>query len=73
MQIMMIAVCFLLHNFIRSEMEVDPCEVNLVDEVDLNGEDDDEQEVSYINNAESSSEWNSFRDSIVSSMWLARS
>lgn len=60
--------CFLLHNFIRSQMEVDPVELILDESTNIeeNGEPED---VTYIDAVESSREWNEARDAIAQAMW----
>ncbi|XP_047948928.1 uncharacterized protein LOC125194740 [Salvia hispanica] len=71
-QIRLIMCCFLLHNFIRREMEVDPIELeldnstaNIVNESDPVGQD-------YVQGVEPSSEWTEFRDSLALNMWNNR-
>lgn len=70
-QIMIIHACFLLHNFIRKEMYVDPIE-QIIDEDD-DGTDCTEEEqghdVGYIDTVESSTEWNHFQDTVARQMW----
>ncbi|KAH6826465.1 hypothetical protein C2S53_014319 [Perilla frutescens var. hirtella] len=59
--------CFLLNNFIRSQMNIDPIEQHfdmLVNEGAL-GENGDE----FVDTVESSPEWNAARDHIADGMW----
>ncbi|KAM3203768.1 protein WVD2-like 7 [Capsicum annuum] len=60
-----ISACCLIHNFIRREMEVDPLDMNMEEQME------DQQE--NINVVESSEEWTNWRDELAQSMWNARS
>lgn len=68
-QTRIIAVCFLLHNFIRSVMEVDPIEEILNQEISPGNEDDEAQENAYIEVVEGTPVWNQKRDAIAQAMW----
>ncbi|KAH0650422.1 hypothetical protein KY284_030334 [Solanum tuberosum] len=61
---MIISVCFLIHNFIRREMEVDPLDINIEEEMEYQHEN--------IDVVESSEEWTTWRDELAQSMWNAR-
>lgn len=65
----LIMACFLLHNFIRSEMVVDPIE-QLVESLPLEEPNDDQDEsVGFVDAVEATHEWNMFRNNIAHSMW----
>ncbi|XP_057774908.1 uncharacterized protein LOC130993865 [Salvia miltiorrhiza] len=64
----LIMACFLLHNFIRTEMEVDPIE-QVWDDIAHQNDDDEPQDVEFVDVVESSSEWNRWRDDLATSMW----
>ncbi|XP_042056095.1 uncharacterized protein LOC121800634 [Salvia splendens] len=67
--IRLIMCCFLLHNFIRGEMVVDPIEQQLeglFEHFDTVEETDD---IEYIDVVELSSEWNQYRDTMARDMW----
>ncbi|KAL8499769.1 hypothetical protein ACS0TY_019660 [Phlomoides rotata] len=69
-QIKLIMACFLLHNFIRSMMPVDPIKEMMDAELaneDLNG--GEQFEVELIDDIESSPEWNLFREDFSISMF----
>ncbi|KAL8499775.1 hypothetical protein ACS0TY_019672 [Phlomoides rotata] len=69
-QIKLIMAYFLLHNFIRSMMPVDPIKEMMDTELaneDLNG--GEQFEVELIDNIESSPEWNLFREDFSISMF----
>ncbi|XP_041993309.1 uncharacterized protein LOC121743961 isoform X1 [Salvia splendens] len=71
-QIRLIMACFLLHNFIRREMEVDPVEVELDGE---NGQPLVDEEFighDYVDFVEPSAEWTQSRDDIALNMWNNR-
>ena len=72
-QIHLIMACFLLHNFIRREMAVDPIEVEL--DVDMNtATDHDEQFIGldYVDCIEPTPEWTATRDNLAVHMWNNR-
>ncbi|KAK4727367.1 hypothetical protein R3W88_032284 [Solanum pinnatisectum] len=58
-----ISACCLIHNFIRREMEVDPLEIDLEEQV--------EYQQDNIDVVESSQEWTTWRDELAQSMWNA--
>ncbi|XP_057776921.1 uncharacterized protein LOC130995585 isoform X2 [Salvia miltiorrhiza] len=67
----LIMSCFLLHNFIRSEMVHDPIE-ELIDElptVNVYEEHGDEEEDGFVDATETSPEWNQTRDAMAQAMW----
>ncbi|XP_031281990.1 protein ALP1-like [Pistacia vera] len=71
-QCRIITACCLLHNFIRSELSIDPVEVELQQEVNDEGEQDDEGEL--IRHVEPSTSWTAFRDNLAAEMfntWMA--
>lgn len=65
----LIHACFLLHNFIRREMENDPIE-QLIDSLESEEpvQNQGEDEV-YVDAVDSTLEWNLKRDELASSMW----
>lgn len=68
----LIMACFLLHNFIRREMEVDPIETEFDEDIhDVEGE-QSHVETEFIDAIDSTAEWNSTRDQIAESMWMSR-
>ncbi|KAK6797207.1 hypothetical protein RDI58_004909 [Solanum bulbocastanum] len=58
-----ISACCLIHNFIRREMEVDPLEIDVEEQV--------EYQQDNIDVVESSQEWTTWRDELAQSMWNA--
>ncbi|XP_042016260.1 uncharacterized protein LOC121764282 [Salvia splendens] len=69
----LIIACFLLHNFIRDQMAVDPVEEELGDHNDDGDETDQEQAlVDHINSVEPSAGWNKKRDDLATAMWAER-
>ncbi|XP_015158646.1 uncharacterized protein [Solanum tuberosum] len=60
-----ISACCLIHNFIRREMEVDPLEIDVEEQV--------EYQQDNIDVVESSQEWTTQRDELAQSMWNANS
>lgn len=73
-QIRLIMACFLLHNFIRREMSIDPVEVEL-DHYNQGVNpnlDDDNGVVDFVDTIEPSTEWNQIRDNLAQNMWLNR-
>ena len=69
----LIIACFLLHNFIRSQMAVNPVEA----ELDNEAENEDENENEYvdgdhISSVEPSASWNNKRDDLAREMWAER-
>lgn len=59
-QIRLIMACFLLHNFIRREMTIDPIEAQLDGLTKLNTNDGDNGAPDGVNNVDPSSEWSNF-------------
>ncbi|KAL1557051.1 hypothetical protein AAHA92_12591 [Salvia divinorum] len=73
-QTRLIMACFLLHNFIRGEMQVDPMELELDGGNDgLAGEQqgivDEHGDVQYVDSVESSPAWNQKRLDLANYMW----
>lgn len=68
-QIRLIMACFLLHNFIRGEIQNDPIE----QQVDGATTDLEDEEVygntEYVDQVEPTTEWNQMRDDLANSMW----
>lgn len=65
----LIMACFLLHNFIRTQMEVDPIEQEMeTNENDINDV-EEEPEVNCIETITSTNEWNQKRDQLAQDMW----
>lgn len=62
-----ILVCFLLHNFIRSEMESDTIELVVAHEGD--GNEEDVQEGDFVAGVDPSQGWTNARDAMAASMW----
>lgn len=62
--------CFLLHNFIRTQMQVDPIEALLDDNGNpQNNDEEEEQDTNFINCVGSSNDWNQKRDEMAQQMW----
>ncbi|XP_015057504.1 protein ANTAGONIST OF LIKE HETEROCHROMATIN PROTEIN 1-like [Solanum pennellii] len=59
-----ISACCLIHNFIRREMEVDPLDIDVEEQMEYQHEN--------IDVVESSEEWTTWRDELAQSMWNAR-
>ncbi|XP_042032170.1 uncharacterized protein LOC121778831 [Salvia splendens] len=78
-QTRLIMACFILHNFIRSQMQVDPVElelsdanVNLEDLEDTNGDistGTEGDDVEYVDAVESTPAWNQTRTEMAEFMW----
>ncbi|KAK4713218.1 hypothetical protein R3W88_019125 [Solanum pinnatisectum] len=60
-----ISACCLIHNYIRREMDVDPLDIDMEEQV--------ENQPEHIDVIESSEEWTTWRDELAQSMWNARS
>ncbi|KAK4716659.1 hypothetical protein R3W88_014997 [Solanum pinnatisectum] len=58
-----ISACCLIHNFIHREMEVNPLEIDVEEQV--------EYQQDNIDVVESSQEWTTWRDELAQSMWNA--
>ena len=71
-QIRLIMACFLLHNFIRREMSVDPLEDALAGDASTNIHDDNYVAHQYIDVVEPSQEWTALRDTMAMNMWNSR-
>ncbi|XP_042038415.1 protein ANTAGONIST OF LIKE HETEROCHROMATIN PROTEIN 1-like [Salvia splendens] len=71
-QIRLIMACFLLHNFIRREMEVDPVELELDTNMNTTNTKEDNVGGEYVDCVEPSSDWTQFRDSLALNMWNNR-
>ncbi|KAH0633714.1 hypothetical protein KY284_036500 [Solanum tuberosum] len=59
-----ISACCLIHNFIHREMEVDPLDIDIEEQMEYQHEN--------IDVIESSEEWTTWRDELAQSMWNAR-
>lgn len=69
----LIIACFLLHNFIRAQMAVDPVEMELANEADNEDESAAEQDgADHISSVEPSASWNKKRDDLATEMWSER-
>ena len=71
-QIRLIMPCFLLHNFIRLEMPIDPFEAALDGDSLVLAEDEQNIGLEYVDCVEPSAEWNQTRDDIAMHMWNSR-
>lgn len=71
-QIRLIMACFLLHNFIRREMEIDPVEAELDSDTSPDNPEDENIGLEYVDSVESSSEWTQYRDNLALNMWNNR-
>ena len=71
-QIRLIMACFLLHNFIRREMAIDPVEVELDGIYHGVNHDDDNGVVEFVETVEPSTEWSQIRENLAQHMWLNR-
>lgn len=68
-QVQLISACFLLHNYIRSEMTVDPLE-DLIDTWnDGHGPEDDSNDGPFVDYIDATTDWNMFRDQLANSLW----
>lgn len=67
----LIIACFLLHNYIRSQMVVDPVEAGLVNEVGIDDETANDPLLysDNISNVEPSALWTQKRDDLAREMW----
>ncbi|XP_042009200.1 putative nuclease HARBI1 [Salvia splendens] len=66
----LIIACFLLHNFIRTNVEVNPCEYVLSAELDDGyGSDNEEPVVPTINDVSPTALWTKKRDDLAAAMW----
>ncbi|KAL8473355.1 hypothetical protein ACS0TY_030257 [Phlomoides rotata] len=64
-----IVACCLLHNYIRREMDVDPLEGGLDDYMNTQMDAEPVVDVDVIENLESSTEWNTWRDTMAQNMF----
>ncbi|XP_042035359.1 uncharacterized protein LOC121781729 [Salvia splendens] len=71
-QIRLIMTCFLLHNFIRREMAIDPIEAQLDGLNEYNSNVYDGGVPDHVENVEPSEEWSQFRDNLAEMMWANR-
>lgn len=71
-QIRLIMACFLLHNFIRREMRVDPVEAALDGDESNVVHGENYIAINYVDCVEPSPEWTALRDSIAMEMWNNR-
>ncbi|XP_042047580.1 uncharacterized protein LOC121793614 isoform X2 [Salvia splendens] len=68
-QIRLIMACFLLHNYIRGEMIVDPIEELVDNNVDDIGLQEDHDNSVYVDVIEPTPQWNDLRDQLAADMW----
>lgn len=71
-QIRLIMTCFLLHNFIRREMEVNPIEVELEGLNATVNPDEEFMAHEYVDCVETTSYWTDFREGLALDMWNNR-
>ncbi|XP_057797373.1 uncharacterized protein LOC131013316 [Salvia miltiorrhiza] len=64
----LIMAAFLINNFIRTEIAIDPIEQEFDTMTRLNGANDVEHE-DFVDTVESSPQWNAQREDLVESMW----
>ncbi|XP_057783184.1 uncharacterized protein LOC131001030 isoform X2 [Salvia miltiorrhiza] len=64
----LIMACFILNNYIRTEMPNDPIEQEF-DIVNMEADDDGEGDREFIDAVESSPQWNALRDALAGEMW----
>ncbi|KAL8536647.1 hypothetical protein ACS0TY_012008 [Phlomoides rotata] len=67
-----IMACCLLHNFIRKEMKVDPLEGGLDEYLSTHVANEIANDVEMINSLETSTEWNTLRDTTAQNIMEAR-
>ncbi|XP_041989939.1 uncharacterized protein LOC121741295 [Salvia splendens] len=71
-QIRLILSCFLLHNFIRDQMTVDPIEQELdVEHIHLGLEEEQPEHNVYVDTVEPTPAWNNKRNELAETMWLS--
>ena len=73
-QIRLIIACFLLHNFIRSQMEADPVEmafdaISPEDATDAGVLDEEGNAMDFVDMVEPSVAWNTMCDTLATNMW----
>lgn len=61
--------CFLLHNFIRREMVIDPFELELEEDTATEVQDEDNNVYDYVQAVEPTAEWTQLREDIAMEMW----
>lgn len=61
--------CFLLHNFIRREMVIDPFELELEEDTATEVQDEDNNVHDYVQAVEPTAEWTQLREDIAMEMW----
>ncbi|XP_047951707.1 putative nuclease HARBI1 [Salvia hispanica] len=71
-QIRLIMACFLLHNFIRREMTVDPVEATVDADSPPVVQGENYVAHNYVDCVETSPEWTALRDAIAMEMWNTR-
>lgn len=71
-QIRLIMACFLLHNFIRREMAVDPVEAEIEGTIPPTTMDEEGVAQDYVQFVETSAEWTATRDNLALNMWNNR-
>ncbi|KAL1556309.1 hypothetical protein AAHA92_11953 [Salvia divinorum] len=69
-QIRLILCCFLLHNFIRGEMMVDPIEQELDGDYEALNIGAEGDEPTYVDTIEPTPAWNNKRSELAETMWL---
>ncbi|KAL8542394.1 hypothetical protein ACS0TY_003313 [Phlomoides rotata] len=65
-----IVACCLLHNYIRREMDVDPLEGGLDEYMSTHTDEEPVNDDDVIENLESSTEWNTWRDTVAHNMFI---
>lgn len=68
-QVRLIMACFLLHNFIRTEMADDPMEAALEEMAEDQHDEGVDGEAEYVDGIEATAEWNHKRDELANAMW----
>ncbi|XP_041992244.1 protein ALP1-like isoform X1 [Salvia splendens] len=68
-QIRLIFCCFLLHNYVRSAMSVDPLDALIDGEPEAGGNEGDNSNIEYVDVVEATSGWNMYRDDLANIMW----
>lgn len=68
-QIRLIIACFLLHNFIREQMEVDPVELALNEDIGADVVAVDGNATEFVDSVEPTADWTNMRDTLAESMW----
>ncbi|KAL8502018.1 hypothetical protein ACS0TY_021228 [Phlomoides rotata] len=64
-----IVACYLLHNYIRREMDVDPLEGSLDEYISTQSDEELVDEVEVIESLETTIEWNTWRDTVAHNMF----